>query len=245
MNQATTVPLWPAQAIPEHDSGMTILAKNLKFLMDDQGLSPRDVQKRCPGVSQPTIHRILTVDGYLPRVAAIDNLAEFFGVTAHDLRFTDLEKADDIGDDRRHQLKASVRIRPLAGFGVKGTGIDRLTPFEFLDVSMDWFLANLGNDPDHCRFAVMRDDSMRGEIEMGDVVFIDTSIDSVEQGGDGIYAFTYFGISHIKYGQRPKLGELIFKGTKPFLDSIPIEEDEFDGLQIHGRVKAKLSLTKF
>lgn len=243
MNHANVIQVWPGGGTPEHYSGMNNLAKNLEFLMQGQELSPREIQRRC-GVSQPTIHRILTKDDYKPRLEAIDTLAGLFGVTAHDLRFSDLTEPGALDVPGPRQVRDTVRIQGLKDFGPKSKQSDRLSPFEHLDVSMAWFTAQIGSDPANVRFAVMRDDSMRGEIEMGDVVFIDTTATSIEQAGDGIYAFTYFGISHIKYGQRPKLGELVFKGTKPFLDSIPIEGNEHDGLVIHGRIIAKLSLTK-
>lgn len=243
MNHSNVVQVWPSDGIPEHYSGMNNLAKNLKFLMEGQGLSARDVQRRCE-VSQPTLHRILTIDDYRPRMQAIDNLADLFGVTSDDLRFTDLTAPGAIGGGEARQVRDSVRIRELKDFHKRNPGADRLTPFETVDLSIAWFNAQIDATPENVRFAVMRDDSMRGEIEMGDVVFVDTTLTSVEKGGDGIYAFTYFGISHIKYGQRPKLGELIFKGTKAFLDSIPIEGNEHDGLVIHGRVVGKLSWTK-
>lgn len=224
---------------------MNTFAKNLQFLLDKHDLKPARLAREI-AVSQPTLQRILA-GTRSAGIRTIDSVAKYFDIEVNNLRFKDLSENEADFKTLPHirSPQAMVRIQALAGFELPSSGpLSRLEAFPYLDASFTWFQANIGPLPSQIRLAVMRDDTMKGEIEAGDVVFVDTSVTDIEKAGEGIYAFTYFGIHHIKYGQVIKPGKWLFKGTKAFLDSMPVEGNEAEGLVIFGRVVARLRVDK-
>ncbi|WP_227242450.1 XRE family transcriptional regulator [Paraburkholderia caribensis] len=74
----------------------TFLVSNLLFLIEKRGLNPNSlaeqVGKKPP---QATIFRILSGESATPRDDTIKPLADFFGVSLQDLRYTDLKARDE------------------------------------------------------------------------------------------------------------------------------------------------------
>ncbi|MGC1550341.1 MAG: S24 family peptidase [Rhodanobacter sp.] len=86
-------------------------------------------------------------------------------------------------------------------------------------------------------------DAMRGEIEKGDMVFIDSTVSSVTV--DGIYAYKLGGIANIRRIQVRGKGILRIQGTKTYEDSLELSGAELDDLEIGGRVVGSIGCRKF
>lgn len=83
-------------------------------------------------------------------------------------------------------------------------------------------------------------DSMKGTINPEDLVFVDVSVHSFN--GDGIYAFTYSGTSHIKRLQKVK-DTLTVISDNPAYKDWAIEQTDFEQLHIDGKVIVSWPMT--
>jgi len=220
---------------------MTLAHKNLNFLIGS--LSANQLAELA-GTDQTTISRGLKNPRWSPGQRIATGISNALRVTTYDFLYVDLEaRAKMAGGEAIKPLQGGlVHIRQLEGFEIPpNTPLSRHDAFDSaLVVKEEWFQFNVGIDAKDARYAVQRDDSLKGEIDLGSVVIFDTSANNVEELGEGIYAFTYFGINHIKLIQIPRRGTLLFAGTKRSLNAIMAEGKELEGLQVHGR--AMLSL---
>lgn len=89
-------------------------------------------------------------------------------------------------------------------------------------------------------------DSMRGEIEKGDLVFVDSAdTDLTDLTEDGVYAFK-LGVSiKVKKIQIWGIGELHIQGTHPSEDAQDLKGAELQKLKIGGRVIGSIGSKKF
>ncbi|EFI6791912.1 helix-turn-helix transcriptional regulator [Escherichia coli] len=83
-------------------------------------------------------------------------------------------------------------------------------------------------------------DSMKGTINPEDLVFVDVSVRTFT--GDGIYAFTYSGTSHIKRLQRVK-DILTVISDNPAYKDWAIEPEDLEQLHIDGKVIVSWPMT--
>jgi phage repressor protein C with HTH and peptisase S24 domain len=88
--------------------------------------------------------------------------------------------------------------------------------------------------------AWIRADDMKGEIEVGELVFVDTRKDVTPPTHDGIYAFTLGGVPFIKRIKRIAKGGFRVQGSKPQKDAIDLYGRDLNSLAIEGRVVSKL-----
>lgn len=221
-----------------------MLQKNIRYLMGDMSVN---ALAKISGVKQPTLSRGLKSESWSPDLETLDKVAKALRVSPDDLRFTDIEGARESGRlaSARPLESDRVHIALLNGFELpKGGLLDRLSPFDHLDVSEAWFRFNIAGDPGDVRFAIQRDDSLLGEINAGDIVFINTAATDLEREGEGIYAFTLFGLNQIKHVQVPRQGALMITGTRRSTNAVLLEGKELQGLKVHGRVVAKLALSR-
>ena len=224
------------------DNAMNHLQKNLKFFMGD--LSATAFAPRA-GVSQPTISRILRDGNWSPESETIEKLASALKVSVSDLLNTDLTPGRHESSTFQPLKSGLVHIRQLDGFELPSGGLlGRHDAFDHLDVKEEWFRFHVATDPKHTAFAWMRDDSMTGEIELGDAVIFNTRAIDFEEAGDGIYAFTYFGINRINHVQVLRKGAYLFTGTKRTLNSIMAEGKELEGLKVHGKAVTALKVAR-
>ncbi|MBB3257681.1 phage repressor protein C with HTH and peptisase S24 domain [Paraburkholderia bannensis] len=69
------------------------LVQNLQFLMEKRGLNPNSLSEKVGNKPpQATIFRILNGESLTPRDETVRPLADFFGVSLQDLRYTDLKE---------------------------------------------------------------------------------------------------------------------------------------------------------
>lgn len=84
-------------------------------------------------------------------------------------------------------------------------------------------------------------DDMRGEIEVGDLVFVDTSVVASPPRHDGVYAVRLGKQLFIKKVRSLGNGGYRLQGSKPTHDAIDLFENDLKGLIVLGRVVAKLT----
>jgi len=91
------------------------------------------------------------------------------------------------------------------------------------------------------RVAWKEADDMRGEIEVGDLVFVDTSKSETPPRHAGIYAVRLGKQSFIQRIKPISGGGYRLQGSGPDADTIDVYEDDLKALRVLGRVVAKLS----
>lgn len=241
---------YPAPADLHDHAGMNYLKTNLKFLIDRASVSENALALET-GIDQSQLNRMINGKTKEPRDSTVQPIADRFSVTVHELKYIDLRSITDTGlqldsasDEGRVASGDTCRVHAAMEFPTPLSG--RLSPMatsRVMNVSRLWLASCVDAPPSSVRFAFAHDDSMQGEIEKGDVVFIDTTMQTV--GAEGIYAFTYFGVPHIKRGQVVGKDSLSFTGTRPYTNSLPVEGGELEGLVIIGKVFASLGAKRF
>ncbi|WP_074546921.1 LexA family transcriptional regulator [Dyella sp. AtDHG13] len=228
---------------------MSYLQSNLRNFIAARKTSQNAVALEA-GISQSTLNRIMAPGGTrFARDDTVEALAVCLHVSSHDLKYVDLfaeggEVLPSSADTDSQATGPGVRI--LAATEFPRGSASRLSPIGMAQnvmVSRAWLSLQTDAPAKNVRYAFAIDDSMQGEIEKGDTVFIDTSVQTVET--EGVYAFTYFNVPHIKHGQVLGENSLRFTGTRPSLNSIPVEGDQLKGLVIIGKVFASLSTKRF
>lgn len=103
-----------------------------------------------------------------------------------------------------------------------------------ISLEPDFALSLFGGRPASSMKAInAQGDSMQGTIDPEDLVFIDVTVKRFE--GDGVYAFTFGGSSHIKRLQKIK-NYLIVLSDNPAYKEWKIDESEEEQLFIDGKV---------
>ena len=72
----------------------TYLSKNLSFLLRKHGLNPNSLSEKNPELKQPTTRRLLLGESQNPRQPTVQQYAEYFGYSAQDLLYVDLEREE-------------------------------------------------------------------------------------------------------------------------------------------------------
>lgn len=98
-----------------------------------------------------------------------------------------------------------------------------------------------GRKAENIRIINVRDDSMSGTIEPGDLLFVDISVKSFD--GDGIYAFLYDDTAHVKRLQKMKDKLLVISDNKSYAAWDPIEKDEMNRVFVFGKVIGSMPQT--
>ncbi len=127
-----------------------------------------------------------------------------------------------------------VPFQYLAGFSTE--------PSQFVDIPRV-LVANLSElTAPSIRAFINPSDVLRGEIERGELVFVDSAVRTVK--GDGIYVYKLGGIAQVRRFQIRGTGVLRLHGTHSYEDSIELSGPEVEKLEIGGRVVGKLVLAK-
>ncbi|QAU22563.1 helix-turn-helix transcriptional regulator [Dyella sp. M7H15-1] len=130
---------------------------------------------------------------------------------------------------------AYARFEFLAGYAQERT--------RFIDIPSTLLRGNVDLLTPSVRVYPNPNDVMRGEIEKGDLVFVDTSVCQVE--ADGVYAYKIGGIPQIRRIQVRGKGVLRFRGTHAYEDSLELSGVELEDLEIGGRVIGSIGCRKF
>lgn len=102
-----------------------------------------------------------------------------------------------------------------------------------IDIPSSLLRNNLGLLEPHVRVVENVGSAMEGEIEDGDICFIDTNVTAFD--GEAVYAFHMRNIAQVRRIVSGKWG-LRLQGTKPHLDSFDVLEGDMKSLRIRGRV---------
>jgi phage repressor protein C with HTH and peptisase S24 domain len=128
-----------------------------------------------------------------------------------------------------------MRFQYLAGYAQEHS--------PFVDIPYSLLRSNADLLSPSVRIYPMPNDSMRGEIEQGDFVFVDTSVDRIEV--DGTYAYKIWGKPQVRRVQVRGKDKLRFRGTREFEDSHELSGKELEDLEIGGRVVGSIGCKKF
>jgi hypothetical protein len=103
----------------------------------------------------------------------------------------------------------------------------------YIDIPSSLLRNNLHLLQPHVRVVENVGPAMEGEIEDGDICFVDTRVTAFD--GDGIYALHMGNIAQVRRIVSGKSG-LRLQGTKPRLESFDVLEEDMKSLRIRGRV---------
>lgn len=139
------------------------------------------------GITQPTLHRILTGESKEPRYSNLHAIAKYFGTSVDQLRTGDIE-AGDMAQDRAFEVSEAPRLRPFRNVPIVGTveggleGYLEHTPDG--DGSVDFPAKN-----DMTYALRVRGDSMRPRIKSGEFIVVDPNA-SPNPGDDVVVVCT-------------------------------------------------------
>lgn len=161
---------------------------------------------------------------------------EFFG---GDVSATPLISADETPE-------GYVRFPLLEGFVAAGGGgyvPDYPEVVRYVDVAEDWAEQNIRAPRSAVRVITARGDSMTGDINDGDVLFVDSRVRAFD--ADSLYVMNWQGRPLVKRLQLRRDGSVIIRSTNPAYDPEVVPPGEIDQLYISGRVLAAWGFKKF
>ncbi|AFC86350.1 S24 family peptidase [Frateuria aurantia] len=180
-----------------------------------------------------------------PDIGRLRELAKITGVKMEWLLGAD---GDPIGSthlvSRDETDPAYVRFPLLEGYAGMGPGTfisDYPEVVKDLRVSREWVSQKMPGIPhDVIRVITGRGDSMRGQYNDGDLIFVDTRVKSFDQ--DSAYCFRWAGRVQVKRLQLIKPGIVRILSKNPDYESIDAEVEE---IEIGGRAIAAWTLREF
>ena len=218
---------------------MSMLAKNLEYLMYKKRLSANQLQE-LTGVAQSTTTRILNGSTTNPRDDVLEKYAAYFGYTAAQLRYDDIENnvkiSDIVGVSNVvvGQVETDIKIPIYATYYCCGHGND--ADFEeikgYRGFSPDFFKKR-NIKPDSFKLVCAVNDSMSPHIEDGDEVGIDISDKEIRDGE--VYAILLDGAKMFKQIFFEGGGKLRLHCFNPNYDDKILTPDVADSLVIVGR----------
>lgn len=150
-----------------------------------------------------------------------------------------------------NDLKVTTAVRSMNGFHINILDINMSAGpnayhHEFIEIirSIEYShqdaLQLFGHrKPNQLRIINIKGDSMSGTFESGDLLFIDISINQYD--GDGIYAFLYDDIAHVKRIQMMKDKLLVTSDNKNYIPWDPIAKDESNRIVIFGKIVGSIA----
>lgn len=155
--------------------------QNLQLLMDRGGYNPYSLAAAVPGVTQPTIHRILSGESEDPKTKTLQPLADFFGVTVAALRSSDLSDAATPPAGGFPQPITGTKV-PVVNFATL-TGVSVGQDFDPAKMAVEWTLCHVKHGSLTFAFR-MPDNSMacatEDSIPAGHMVWVDPGQRDVE-----------------------------------------------------------------
>ncbi|WP_245190644.1 S24 family peptidase [Kingella negevensis] len=152
---------------------------------------------------------------------------------------TEIEIEPKIREDQiRFEL---LNVKASLGPGIENS--EYIEVVDYITVAKKWANRNLGSNLNKIRVITAKGDSMKGTIDNGDVIFVDTSVNFFD--GDGIYVIAY------KDGLKAKRLTLLSTGTLRIISdntAYPVEdinEEDIENITICGRVRGAWHLSQF
>jgi phage repressor protein C with HTH and peptisase S24 domain len=181
-----------------------IISRNIAYLMNKQGLSQKALADAI-GVSQPTIHKIIT--GQTENSRHLWKIAKALGCTVDDLSNDSLQLWGGIKKSTEAEIKESAGIYPPASevFEVPvrnaeisaggGICVDQDRVVETVPVSLSR-LSAMGVDPYAAQIVNVNGESMEPTLMHGDQVLVNTAVNRLFDGK--VYAFEFEGETRVK-----------------------------------------------
>jgi hypothetical protein len=139
-----------------------------------------------------------------------------------------------------------VRFPLLEGFVAAGGGgymPEYSEVVRYIDVADDWAEQNLRAPRSAVRVITARGDSMSGDINDGDILFVDSRVQDFDT--DSIYVMNWEGRPLVKRLQLRRDGSVLIRSTNPAYEPEVVPPGELDQLYISGRVLATWGFKKF
>lgn len=139
-----------------------------------------------------------------------------------------------------------VRFSLLEGFvaaGEEGYAPDYPEVVSHVDVAETWAQQNIRAPLDAVRVITARGDSMTGDINDGDVLFVDSRVQHFDS--DAVYVMNWQGRPLVKRLQLRRDGTLMIRSTNPAYEPEIVPPGEIDRLHISGRVLAAWGFKRF
>lgn len=163
---------------------MTLLAKNINYLMGKQGVNAYQLQDKSD-IAQSTTFRILNGDTKSPSSNTVQKYAKYFGVSEADLCFEDLSLSSGGSSIHDNLTKAinlpAARQVPVLNFVQAGVFCEY-----YDDAIADEYEPTYGDYGDHVYWAVIEGLSMVPDFKPKDMVLIDPDAEPV--AGDYVIA---------------------------------------------------------
>jgi len=140
------------------ESSTTQLGENLRWLMKQHQLNQNQLA-RVTKVNQPIIHRILTGQNVAPRETTVSALARHFSLSSDDLLYKNLSDQTSLPQHLR-----GFRVPVYKQQEIPETGLAVNWP---LTITVYYQVSN------RAYAVVVEDDSMKPEINVGDIVVVE------------------------------------------------------------------------
>lgn len=226
---------------------MSSLADRLRQALAHADISQAELARRC-GVKQPSVHgwfsgksRFLRGENLLKAASALGVSQEWLATGRGKMRARDSVGAMLIAPEIRDGY---VRFPLLEGYAGMGQG-DYMPDFpevvEFVEVAREWAEWKLRGIPlAGVRVITGRGDSMRGEFEHGDLIFVDARVKQFL--ADSAYVFRWHGRVQVKRLQQIGNGKVRILSRNAAYPPVDVPLDE---IEIGGRALAAWTLREF
>lgn len=164
---------------------MTLLAKNIEYLLSKKGINAYQLQDKS-SISQSTTFRIMNGDTKSPSSKTVQKYAEYFGVSEADIRFEDLENEASSGKSihdnfTKDEMSTTLRHVPVLNYVQAGEFCEY-----YDDAISDEYEPTYGDYPQNIYWVVIEGLSMTPDFNPRDMVLIDP--DTQPTAGDYVIA---------------------------------------------------------
>lgn len=152
---------------------MTLLAKNIEYLLKKKGINAYQLQDKSD-IAQSTTFRIINGDTKSPSSKTLQKYADYFGVSEADLRFEDLAKQEDGGQsihDNFTMADAKVRRIPVLNYVQAGEFCEY-----YDDAITDDYELTYGDYPPNIYWVVIEGLSMVPDFNPKDMALINADL---------------------------------------------------------------------
>lgn len=139
-----------------------------------------------------------------------------------------------------------VRFPLLEGFVAAGEGgyvPDYPEVVQYVEVAKEWAKRNIHVPHSSVRVITARGDSMTGDLDDGDVLFVDSRVQGFD--ADAVYVLNWQGRPLVKRLQARMDGSVAIRSSNPAYETEIVARGEVDQLYISGRVVAAWAFKKF
>lgn len=230
-------------------SYMTSLADRLRAAMQDAEINQKQLADAV-GVKPPSVNGWLSSKAKFLRGENLLKAARTLGVSQDWLATGRGSMKPDDSDfmpiSTSETPPGYVRFPLLDGFVAAGDGgyvPDYPEVVNHVDVAELWAKQNLHAPTSAIRVITARGDSMVGDVNDGDVLFVDSRVQHFE--ADAVYVMNWQGRPLVKRLQLRRDGTLVIRSSNPAYEPEIVPPGEIDRLHISGRVLAAWGLKRF